>query len=310
MFDFKFEKSVGFSRSYEELRTEIKTEKLKQLAETFSSNIFRVKALGFLPLEMNYWSSIMASCIVQALVFLGKGTLDGSLDNQTLALANSYMSAGNDRRSSMSPLEQENDTIRVSAGNIKALIASDDSKTFATGHEAILSSMIVEAWSAFEALSVDLWINLLNTYPYPLATNFCRKSDAKTVTLDQIAKYGFDLRNQMGNIVRSFSKANFDDLKGINEAYKNAFGADFIDVLSDEKHLFIAEKTRHLIAHRSGIVDEKYLSQCKNEYPFAGFIVNERIPLDGIIVSQLVDACVQGGVDLLKWADKWSVAHG
>lgn len=226
-----------------------------------------------------------------------------------MALANSLMKSGSARRDGLTSAEQERDTVEMSAGNVKALIASDDSGTFLRGHEAILSSMIMEAWAAFEALSTDLWVNMLNKYPSPLATNFCKKSGEKQFTLDQISRYGFDLSSQMGNIVRGFSKVNFDDIKGIKEAYNQAFGVDFNGVLPENKLLFIAEKTRHLIAHRSGIVDERYLRHCAEEEPFKNFPVNERLPLDGYIVAQLVDVCVQSGVTLLKWADEWSVAH-
>lgn len=75
MTDLQFEKCVEFSRDFDGLDQRILTEHLKYLSATFSSNILRVKSLGYLPLEMNFWSSAMSSCIVQALMMLKKRAL-------------------------------------------------------------------------------------------------------------------------------------------------------------------------------------------------------------------------------------------
>jgi hypothetical protein len=120
---------------------------------------------------------------------------------------------------------------------------------------AMLSAITTWAWAAFETVAKDAWTVALNIRPLELGhPAFSKISEsisleglgAKHVSVGFLAKYGFDLRNRLGDVLGS--KFDFTSVVGIREAYTAAFGlAESIKQILSNDLLMALEATRHLI---------------------------------------------------------------
>lgn len=167
------------------------------------------------------------------------------------------------------------------------------------------------AWTAFECLATDTWVAAVNSRPVTLAARAMEakatgdESDAfqgKTLQVWQLAQYGFDLRNRMGFLLRP----KFDMTSG--KTFDKAFTAIFtkeslLDSLFKDPDLRLLEASRHVIVHNAGIVDEDFIQNTKGlnlAYPNG-----QPLPLDGNLVSRLLNAAIESGCKLLKFVDDW-----
>jgi hypothetical protein len=73
--------------------------------------------------------------------------------------------------------------------------------------------------------------------------------------------------------------------------------------------IYRTEKTRHLFAHRGGMVDRKFRDEMKDFPEFESLVIGERLRLTGRVVTEHVDACVKCGTGLVRAVDTWVVAH-
>jgi hypothetical protein len=174
------------------------------------------------------------------------------------------------------------------------------------GVEAWLAAQIVSGWTSFETLAGDLWEAALNCHPNDLAE---LGTQEKTVPIILLQKYGFDLSQRMGSLLKE--KRPFDRLENIRENYNLAFhidGEKINEVLSSDL-LDVMSSVRNLLVHHAGIVDERYLRRIKS-LPFAPRAeVGDRIKLDGDIVDRLSTAMKLIGSGLLHAVDDWLDAH-
>jgi hypothetical protein len=142
---------------------------------------------------------------------------------------------------------------------------SKEKPTFAGWLRALEQSSVMATWSAFESLSSDAWIYAVNSRSDLFAAkvlkafneNLPEGMSSRSIPIGIAAKYDFDLRNCIGDIVGQ--RIDFTLPGEIRKAYKAAFDLDAVgeDMLRSEelKQLVLA---RNLIAHRSGIIDEEY----------------------------------------------------
>ena len=132
-----------------------------------------------------------------------------------------------------------------------------------------LFAIAVYTWTAFECLAGDLWANSLNQGTTALAqrvlSSLPSEADGSGLSRRQIevglaARYNFDLRRSLGTILRP--KFDFTSFDGIASAFEQAFGR--CEALQKrEGRLKELEQVRHLIVHRGGIVDDKFLKISK-----------------------------------------------
>ncbi len=130
--------------------------------------------------------------------------------------------------------------------------------------EHLFRATLCSFWTALEVLASDLWEDAVNSEPLKLASSALReKTDhevegitQKQVSVDALFKHNFDLSNVMGTVLKS--KFDFSSVHGIEKAFRCIIRFDAWT--DDEKRILILlEKSRHLIQHRAGIVDAKFL---------------------------------------------------
>jgi len=130
---------------------------------------------------------------------------------------------------------------------------------------ALLYQGAILLWSAFEALSKDLFITFINKNPHKIkdllespATK--KRLNFNKITPETLMNYDFDITNKMGEIVAE--NQDFSDLETIKQIYDVMFPASLSDrLILKDNDIWILSQKRHLIVHRGGIVDKKYLDK-------------------------------------------------
>jgi hypothetical protein len=134
--------------------------------------------------------------------------------------------------------------------------------TYRPMFEALMSTQLIMAWTAFETLAGDLWEAAVNCHPQTLATLDSKsatadaKGEGKSLPMFFLERYHYDLREKMGTILKEH-RCNFQKLDGIIKAYRLAFpkmcevSAEDFWANRDVKSL---SATRNVIVHRAGPV--------------------------------------------------------
>jgi len=162
-------------------------------------------------------------------------------------------------------------------------------------------------WTSFECLVTDCWVAALNSgsisfghralsaLPVEETTDGI---SGKQIEVNLLARYGFDIRNHLGTILSQ--KFKFSSLEGIRVAYISAFQDErSIDSMLSNDILKYLESCRHLIVHRSGMVDERF----SNKNPEFRQEVGKPLFINGKQVSEFGAAVVEAGVRLLNYLD-------
>lgn len=161
-------------------------------------------------------------------------------------------------------------------------------------------------WTAFETLARDAWITAIDAGPVSIGHRTFRSlrdeevDDGirkKSIEVGILAKYGFDLRGRLGTILQD--KFHFSSIEGISNAYQAAFPNEsaFLATLENDD-LKSAEQVRHLIAHKAGIIDDKYKKRTGTSQN-----IGEELVVTGAQVSRFGQAVVEVGINLLAFVD-------
>ena len=180
-------------------------------------------------------------------------------------------------------------------------------KKVAGALRSINLARVVLAWTAFECVAGDGWETALNESAIGLGHQaFMHLStsgvdegiSARNVPVGLLAKHGFDLRKKLGTVLKA--KFDFTSVAGIRDAHKAAFGdrEALTRTLGDPK-LSRLEATRHLIVHRSGVVDEEYIRRTNSTLS-----IGQALPLEEGEIADMVEATILAGCGLLAFVDE------
>jgi hypothetical protein len=184
------------------------------------------------------------------------------------------------------------------------------------GGRAILSSAILTFWTAYESLATDLWVQAVDLRPTRLAASVLAagggngQADAnlgKSFPSAVLQKHKFDLRGVMGRVLRETKKVNLDSLKGLDEAYRAAFGNEISSALkgASRDQLGWLEAVRNVLAHRGGRADDRFLERVKRHPVYKDLKDGDEVPIDGRTVSEFGTAVVRSATSLHRYVDKW-----
>lgn len=289
-----------------------KTPEYRDIGATFTASLGRVIALGWLPAELTYWSALYAVAGCEAKSQLGLEILpdtSGSEFEEKMDSILAQISPFNDQDPS-----QAGRNIFLNGHSRLKIMLQQTKHIGAYRHrrqalEALLSAMITGAYAALEAMATDLWIAAVNRHP-SLASKYTEKSGDKQISYSVIRGYGFDLRTSMGKILFENKRVSFQSFYDIKSAYQDAFGEDFSDVFKDIDSVVCAEKIRHLIAHRGGLIDAKFKNEMKNFADYSDLSLGEMLPLNGPMAREQIDSCAKFGTALFNAVDNWSALAG
>jgi len=123
-----------------------------------------------------------------------------------------------------------------------------------------------------------------------------------------VSKNGFDLRHNMGTLLaEDKSKFQFSSPSQIRTASISAFGRTSVikrmwsEIFQD---LELLNLVGNLIAHRAGLVDQRFNSKTQLNLP-----VGKPLPLKSTNVIRLIDIAALAGCELLTTVNKWFADH-
>lgn len=314
---YDFHAVSGMEVSYRSLPSTLKTNALRPVAEAFARNMDRVYSLSVLPMELCFWAARFAEVYVFARASAGL-PVDAVEADARPDLTAERLRLWREIQVGFLPLPEARQTVLGEGGHMLQHFISRQNAYLGPGLEAVLSAMILDAWTAFEALAGDLWVAAVNTGPKEVFLRVIKQQtdrtegdpteagQAKTIPLKTLAEFGFDLRGRAGELLVRQKKVDFLSLNATVSAYRAAFGSDAPAVFGVHPDLYITEALRNLFAHRGGVMDQKARSQLRKLPDLAATEIGEPVRLSGPLVLARIDPLVRCAVDLCRFVDERS----
>lgn len=142
-----------------------------------------------------------------------------------------------------------------------ALLENIKEESMKEQFSVIYSQMCVLAVSSLEAVLKDYFVDSFNDKTDLNMKN--KKLDEVKVTIRDIIDNELNFDNKLGSLILERDKPNFQDLKSILSNFKNYFNKE-IKLESDlRKKLCFYLEIRHLLVHKGGVVDKKFVNSTK-----------------------------------------------
>ena len=172
--------------------------------------------------------------------------------------------------------------------------------------QILLYTGVIWIWAALETVAKDLWIAAVNASPSKLGQEAFRTLEdndldnsltRKQVSVGLLARHGFDLRTKLGVVLEH--RFDFTSVSGIEKAYCTLFGRTekLREMFSDPRPAKV-EAMRHVIVHRAGYVDERYVTRCGQPIK-----LGEKLLIGGPEFTNLAERSVELGCELIQHID-------
>ena len=129
----------------------------------------------------------------------------------------------------------------------------------------LLRQGTVLCWGALEVLAREVFVAYVNANPKTARMLIEHPStkarfDLKAISVEVLEAHGFDVSSRMGNVLMQYQ--DLADLGAVKDIYRVLFpDARGLHPALGEKGLWILNQRRHLVAHKRGIVDARYLER-------------------------------------------------
>jgi len=281
---------------------------LAALAAAFEQNISAVAATVGIPVTLasgasqgSHWQRIHSAERIRALNLEAepgedKAALDARRESHAREAASGRM-----REFASSP--DGRDTMAADA--CRFLLEALNSSNLGDAAEELLRQGIVLTWSALEVLCRDLFEVILNANP-KRALAVIQEPAAKQrlqskFTLEELATAGFDLSSSLGSLFTS--QQDFSDIRTIKAVMLPALNAEpDVEAALGNKVLWMLCQQRHLIVHRRGAVDARYLEATGEKRK-----IGERLVIKPDDLEMQLEKVVNAGHALLVAAGKHAV---
>ena len=125
----------------------------------------------------------------------------------------------------------------------------------------IYSQMCVLAVSSLEAILKEYFVDSFNDKTDINIEN--KKLNEIKVTIRDIIDNELNFDNKLGALIIERDKPNFQDLKSILNNFKNYFNKEIELESNLQKKLCFYLEIRHLLVHKGGVVDKKFINSTK-----------------------------------------------
>jgi hypothetical protein len=314
--DYQFGEAGQFDKSHRKLAAEIADERIKPIAAAFQRNIERVAGLHSFPLDMIHWASFNMRAKCLALSQLGlpleTDTNGASFDAEFAKARDALHEHAGKSDPSQSASER---AFRFSSKFLRKLLLQIAGVLGSTpqiegqeyvfgGLESTLATMAISAYSAFESLAADLWVELVNA-DAEAPVNWAEMNPGRglNMSMNDLAGHGYNLSGKMGTYLQQTRRVTLQSLTDIRSAYHTAFRELADPCFEPSWELYEAEKVRQLLAHRGGVIDQKFKRDMRNYREYDPQAVGSCLALTGPMVARLAGACARSGTALLRFAD-------
>lgn len=308
-----------------------KTDALRLTVDAFLANVKRIQGLAFMPfvLYAHTWH-FGRSWAMAGFQHTTKFDIVSPTDpNYAAVLQLAHEIKGNTLGAVAKSRQLESELMNEAADNINVVLGPQE--VFEHIHPW-LGSLLISEWSAFEILATDLWVAAVNSRPSSLgraalqaprrkdddspleeASEDKKPADKKTaaVSLDTLQRYGYNLSNRMGDMLKAQRKWSFNSAKTIRFAYTDAFGKESNWPRQDSDYKTIAhlEAVRHLLVHRAGVVDQTFIDRIGADSLFSGVALVKRLTIDGDMVNFFMNLVIDYSCKYIKFVDEWLINH-
>lgn len=299
--DCQFEQAGNFGSDYRSLAQSLANERFRIVAATFIANVDRVGFLAAMPIQLIYWTGLVATTTCATRVACG-GTIEDSSKDSAPEFEERWNAIFREK------IDNTNERGAWSRGaqQLNALLSLEPTKSGVNpaeeGVQACLAAILTGSYAALETLAADLWIEAVDQFPR-LAKNWVKKNPEKQILANVLAGSGFNLSDRMGRTLHDTRKVSFESWNDIKRAYSHAFEDALDGVFDPPERIFKVEKTRHLFAHRGGIVDRQFKEQMKEFPEFADVVQGERLRLTGPVVRDYLSSCIACACALAQQVD-------
>lgn len=265
---------------------------LDRAAGTFVRNMFRVQALGRLPILL-----VGGAIVTQTYDMMARQRLGFQADDPQLTPGGpkfneaGYMEKEMLRKQmqkewfQMTQKGEATSGMAIGEDALARMIPAGGSET-EEGIEAILIAMVTGLWTAFEVMAEEIWN--ASIVERPLLNASITDKERKATGFRSMKKlrclYGYTFRTDEGQI---------------------------FTVLNDDRIDALA-LTRNLIVHTGGVVDEEFDNRRANIPALACFAKvgrGQKITLTGPVVRDLLNPITSLGLELALAVDMWIVDH-
>jgi hypothetical protein len=143
------------------------------------------------------------------------------------------------------------------------LMSMDENPSFHDACSELLRQGAVLIWGSFEAFGRDLIVKFLDSHPSQavdllVSAEGRRLFGVRALDFEVLRETGFDLSRRMGRLLSQFH--DLSTLPALRTVVGTLFpaGVELRDALG-VGDLWLLSQRRHLIVHRRGVVDERYL---------------------------------------------------
>jgi hypothetical protein len=307
---------------------QVQTEELKVAVGAFVQNINRIAALAQLPVNLFYWGSVVGQNYVVAYQDVTKKMYEFSTPADSFADKNGLIDERERHWTSelLKRFERDKeDWTEVAKDTYKQLLRLLPSEVpLSEGTEAILFSVVIGAWTAFETLASDVWIGAYDALP--TAVRGAQDGDQLRIengmesdpgadvpkARKSAAKFGSD-GHLSGEEFVDENRVQFSSLPEMRQHYSRLFSeklgrssTDRIDKVLGDTGLDAINAVRNLMVHQSGICDPIYRKKSKNNSLAPDLELGKPLKLDGISALSLVGVVTKLGPELVKAVDAWT----
>jgi hypothetical protein len=310
--DLKFDTARAFLQNYKGIADSLNTSGLRPIAETLIKNLDRIVSLVSMPA----WITITAMVYQQHL-----SLIDFDFDSESLASPATDPGISPLLNQIAESYKQNKEPSAAIPKYAKAialfnLIHTGAYPVISDGFSGLLAAQVIGAWTAFETMATDLWIEVVNRRPAILGERLASAPDSenprtgkgKSIPFDELQKHQFDLRAHMGDAMAyKFHFSKFEDLK---HAYSTIFdGEDSVLKHLADSALWVVNAVRNLLVHRGGIVDQAFLRKVKSNPELSALKAGDEMPLDGKMTAEMTGTCIGASTGLLSEIDQWLVGN-
>jgi hypothetical protein len=173
---------------------------------------------------------------------------------------------------------------------------------------AVLSTIVLESWTAFESLASDLWVTAVDQGPKDvrnrlmLSKNWLTPDDQ--ITPEKIHEIEYDAR-QLGSFLREVGKVSFQKLDYIRRFYSAALGKETEQLFekTGEGYIFALSGFRNALVHNAGRADKRFVKAVARFEEFRSIKPKDILVLDGEVVRKLHNSAILLGLKLIQFVD-------
>ena len=174
---------------------------------------------------------------------------------------------------------------------------------------ALLSTIVLESWTAFESLASDLWVAAVDQGPKDIRNRVMLSKTLLVpddqITAEKIHELEYDSSRQLGSFLRDVGKVSFQKLDYIRRFYCAAFGKE-IDQLfekTEDGYIFALSAFRNALIHKAGKADRRFVKTVARFEEFRSINPKDHLMLDGEIVRKLHNSAIVLGWELIGFVD-------